>query len=156
MTFSPRSFSLPVAFAVAALTLAACGGDDNTTNATTTPATTTETSAATSTNATSTTAASSGGETLKLSADPNGALKFDKSKLTAKAGKVTIVMDNPSSSGIPHAVAVEGNGVDKDGEIVQPGSKSTVSVDVKPGTYKFYCPVPGHEAAGMKGTLTVN
>ena len=35
-------------------------------------------------------------ETLKIAADPSGALKFDKSSLTAKAGKVTIVMDNPS------------------------------------------------------------
>jgi uncharacterized cupredoxin-like copper-binding protein len=28
-------------------------------------------------------------------------------------------------------------------------------VNLKPGTYEFYCPVPGHEQAGMKGTLTV-
>ena len=26
---------------------------------------------------------------------------------------------------------------------------------LKPGKYSFYCPVPGHEAAGMKGTLIV-
>ena len=45
-------------------------------------------------------------QTLKLSADPGGALKFDKSSLTAKAGKVTIILDNPSS--IPHAVEIEG------------------------------------------------
>jgi len=30
-----------------------------------------------------------------------------------------------------------------------------VTVTLKPGTYQFYCPVPGHKAAGMKGTLTV-
>jgi uncharacterized cupredoxin-like copper-binding protein len=28
-------------------------------------------------------------------------------------------------------------------------------VTLKPGSYEFYCQVPGHEAAGMKGTLTV-
>ena len=155
MTFSTRPSLLSLA-ALAAAALIGCGGDDdNGSSSTSTPATTTQAAATQETTAT-TTAATSGGETLKLSADPGGALKFDKSNLSAKAGKVTIVMDNPSSSGIPHAVAVEGNGVDKDGETVQPGGKSTVSVTLKPGKYTFYCPVPGHEAAGMKGTLTVN
>ena len=92
------------------------------------------------------------GGTLKLSADPS-ALKFDKSTLTAKAGKVTLVMDNPSS--FPHAIAVEGNGVDKDGNTVMKGGVSKVSVTLKPGKYEFYCPVDGHKDAGMKGDLTV-
>jgi uncharacterized cupredoxin-like copper-binding protein len=62
-------------------------------------------------------------------------------------------MANPSQ--IPHGVAVEGHGVDKDGQIVQHGGNSTVSVTLKPGKYTFYCPVPGHRQAGMVGTLTV-
>ncbi len=94
-----------------------------------------------------------GAQRLELSADPDGALKFDKSSLTAKAGKVTIVMDNPSS--LPHAVEVEGNGVEEVGETVEEGGVSRVSADVEPGEYEYYCPVGGHEAAGMKGTLTV-
>ena len=98
------------------------------------------------------TASSGGGETLKLAADKS-ALKFDKSSLTAKAGKVTLEMSNPSQ--LPHAVAIKGNGVDVDGKTVGNGETSTASTDLKPGTYTFYCPVPGHEAAGMKGTLTV-
>jgi uncharacterized cupredoxin-like copper-binding protein len=32
---------------------------------------------------------------------------------------------------------------------------STFTADLKAGTYIFYCQVPGHEQAGMKGTLTV-
>jgi plastocyanin len=96
---------------------------------------------------------SGGGETLKLAADKS-ALKFDKSSLTAKAGEVTLEMSNPSQ--LPHAVAIKGNGVDVDGKTVGNGETSTASSDLKPGTYTFYCPVPGHEAAGMKGTLTVN
>jgi plastocyanin len=92
-------------------------------------------------------------QTLKLSADPGGALKFDKSSLTAKAGKVTIVMDNPSD--LPHAVEIEGNGVEVAGETVGNGGVSKATADVKAGKYEYYCPVDGHKAAGMEGTLTV-
>jgi plastocyanin len=131
----------------AVLALAGCGGSDE-------KSTSSSSSKATST-PTATQAASSGGggETLKLAADKS-ALKFDKSSLTAKAGKVTLKMANPSQ--IPHAVAIKGNGVDVDGKTIGNGETSTASADLKPGTYTFYCPVPGHEAAGMKGTLTVN
>ena len=94
-----------------------------------------------------------GGETLKLAADPSGALKFDKTSLTAKAGNVTIDMDNPSD--VPHAIEVEGNGVEEEGEVVEKGGVSTVTADLKSGEYEFYCPVDGHKAAGMEGTLTV-
>ena len=99
--------------------------------------------------------ASGGGQTLKLTANPSGNLSFNTSSLSAKSGKVTLVMDNPSSSGLMHGIAVEGNGVDQDGKIVSPGGTSTLSVNLKPGSYKFYCPFDGHEDAGMEGTLKV-
>ena len=100
--------------------------------------------------------ASSGGgaaQTLKITADPGGALKFDKSSLTAEPGKVTIVMDNPSD--LPHAVNIEGMGVEAEGEVVEKGGVSKASAEVEAGTYEFYCPVDGHRQAGMEGTLTV-
>jgi uncharacterized cupredoxin-like copper-binding protein len=90
--------------------------------------------------------------TLQLSADPNGALRFDKSALTAKAGTVKLVMKNPSGSGMPHGIAIQGHG---SGAVVQPGGTSTVTAKLAAGTYTFLCPVPGHAAAGMTGTLTV-
>jgi uncharacterized cupredoxin-like copper-binding protein len=131
---------------VGVFVFAGCGGDDNKNNNASTNTTQTSTS-------TTPAAPKGAGETLKLSADPNGGLKFDKSALTAKAGKVTLSMANPAS--IQHAVAVEGNGVDKDGQTVGQGGTSTVTVNLKPGKYEFYCPVDGHKAAGMEGTLTV-
>ena len=97
----------------------------------------------------------SSGSKLKLAADEEGKLYFNPSKLSAKAGKATLVMNNPKTTGKMHGIAVEGNGLDKDGKVVGPGSTSTLSVTLKPGKYTFYCPVPGHRQGGMQGTLTV-
>ena len=68
---------------------------------------------------------------------------------------VTLVMHNPSTSGLSHGIAVEGKHGDKDGKIVTPGKNSVLTVRLKPGRYEFYCPVPGDKAAGMRGTLVV-
>jgi plastocyanin len=99
--------------------------------------------------------APSGGKSssVKLAADPSGALKFDKTSASAKAGSVTLTMNNPSS--VPHGISVEGNGVDKAGQVVNKGGTSTVTAKLKPGKYLYYCPVPGHKQAGMTGNLTV-
>jgi plastocyanin len=35
------------------------------------------------------------------------------------------------------------------------GESKTLTLTLKAGTYKFYCSVPGHRAAGMEGTLVV-
>ena len=94
--------------------------------------------------------------TLKLKAAASGALKFNKKTLNASAGKVTIRLTNPSGSGIPHAVEIEGKGVEKESRTIQPGGKASVSARLKKGRYEFYCPVDGHKAAGMKGTLIVS
>src|SRR4051812_15293391 len=145
--------------AAAAFAVAGGGSSDNSSSSSSgSTASTNTTAAQTPPPSTSGSSGSSGGgggasSNLKLSADSSGQLKFDKSTLSAKAGKVTITMDNPSP--VAHAIAVEGNGVDKDGNTVNMGGKSTVTVDLKPGTYEFYCPVDGHKAAGMKGELTV-
>jgi plastocyanin len=90
-----------------------------------------------------------GGQTLRLSADPSQ-LRFDKAKLEARAGKVTIDMKNPAP--IPHNVSLESDG---EGKTVGQGGTSTVSAGLKPGEYVYYCSVPGHREAGMEGTLTV-
>jgi uncharacterized cupredoxin-like copper-binding protein len=93
--------------------------------------------------------------TVKLKADAGGQIKYNKKKLSAPAGKVTIKMTNPSSSGSPHGIALSGKNVSKKGKIVNPGKTSSISLTLKAGKYTFYCPVPGHRQLGMKGTLTV-
>lgn len=94
-----------------------------------------------------------GGTTLRLNAD-KAALKFNKSFLKAPAGTVTLVMSNPAP--LPHNIALKGKGIKTVlGKIVLKGGTSTVKATLKKGTYTFFCSVPGHEAAGMKGTLKV-
>lgn len=93
-----------------------------------------------------------GANILKLSV-PGDALRFSKPSLSARAGKVTISLTNPSA--IPHNIAIKGHGIDVRGSIVTSGGVSTVTAVLKPGTYTYYCSLPGHAAAGMTGTLTV-
>jgi uncharacterized cupredoxin-like copper-binding protein len=102
-----------------------------------------------------TTGNAKGGQTLSLKADAGGALKFNKKTLNAHAGKATLVMTNPSGSGLKHGIEVTGKGGEKRGPTVGPGHTSKVTVNLKKGTYTFYCPVDGHKAAGMKGKIVV-
>jgi plastocyanin len=91
---------------------------------------------------------------LKLAANPGGQLSYDTKQLTAKAGKVTITMTNMSP--LEHDVAVaQGSKVLGVTPTFQGGSR-TLTLSLKPGTYTFYCTVPGHRQAGMEGTLTVS
>lgn len=93
-------------------------------------------------------------KTLLLTADPTGQLRFDKNTLSAPAGTVRITLNNPSP--VAHNISIEGpGGVKKEGPTVQKGGASQVEVTLKPGTYTYYCSVPGHRQAGMQGTLTV-
>jgi uncharacterized cupredoxin-like copper-binding protein len=147
-----------VALIALALGLAACGGDDDDSGAAA-PATTaagTTTAPATPIPTESTPATTGGGAagatTLALQADPTGQLKFVESKLTAKAGEITIKLTNASA--VPHDVAVDGaSGVS---DQVQDGGSAELTVNLPAGTYQYYCTVPGHRQAGMVGTLTVN
>ena len=93
--------------------------------------------------------------TLKLRADSKGALKFNTGTLRAKPGTVTIRLTNPSSSGKPHSVEIEGKGKEKRSAVLDPGETGSVTMTVKKGTYEFYCTVGNHKAAGMKGKLIV-
>ena len=96
-----------------------------------------------------------GSTTLKLSTRRRPSLAYNKKVLKAKAGKVTIVMTEHVVD-LPARRRDQGQGQGpKKGKTVGKGGISKVTLTLKPGTYTFYCTVPGHEAAGMKGKLVV-
>jgi plastocyanin len=86
---------------------------------------------------------------LQIDADPGGQLLFTASKASAQAGKITIKFDN--TSGVDHNIAIQGKGKTP----IEPKGSAEFTATYAPGTYTFFCEVPGHAQAGMKGTLTV-
>ena len=126
-----------------ALALAGCGGSSKS-SASSSPATTSSSAAA---------PAPAAGSTLSLAANSEGLLKFDKTTLTAKAGSVSISFTNTATLSHNLTVASASGAVVGATATFQGGTK-VLALNLKPGTYKFYCTVPGHRAAGMEGTLT--
>jgi uncharacterized cupredoxin-like copper-binding protein len=144
--------------AVGLLALAGCGSSSSSTSSSAAAPTSAAVTPTTSSSATSSTpapASSEGaGQTLSLAANPEGQLKYDKTSLSAKAGKVSIDFTNMAPLGHNMTVATASGAVVGATPTFQGGTK-TLSLNLKPGTYKFYCSVPGHRMAGMEGTLTV-
>ena len=93
-----------------------------------------------------------GGE-LDIPTVESGALAYQFGSAEAPPGNLTIKSVNAAS--IPHNIALEGAGVNEEGEVVQDGGTSTIQARVRPGEYTFFCSVPGHREGGMEGTLTV-
>ncbi|HEX2392100.1 MAG TPA: plastocyanin/azurin family copper-binding protein [Solirubrobacterales bacterium] len=92
------------------------------------------------------------GGTIELAAEP-GAIAYDTTTLSSNPGEVTIDFENPSP--IEHDVAIEQNGKEIAASETIDEGKTSVSANLAPGTYTFFCTVPGHREAGMEGTLTV-
>jgi plastocyanin len=134
--------------ALAVLGLAACGGSssDNSTTAASTPASTTPAGGGGG--------AGGGSSTVDISTPSGSTLAFDQKDVSAKAGSVTINFDNKQSLQHDVAVADSSGKVLGQTDLVSSGT-SNATVDLQPGTYTFYCTVPGHKEAGMEGTLTV-
>ena len=135
---------LLVAIALALFGLAACGDDDDDDETTAAETTTTETTAV----------AGGAGGTISLSSPADGSLAYDQDSLTIAPGSVTIDYDNPSS--LSHDVVIEDETGTTVGQtdLISDGT-TTATVELTPGTYTFFCDVPGHREGGMEGTLTV-
>jgi plastocyanin len=138
------------------IAMAGCGSSSSS-SSTSTPETTPAPASTTTSTATSTATAapeSSGGSSLSLEANAEGQLKYNTTSLSAKAGKVSI--DFTNSSPVGHNVTIENAaGKEVGATPTFSGGSKTLTATLKPGTYKFFCSVPGHRAGGMEGTLTV-
>lgn len=135
------------ALALASVALVACGSSNSTT-------TTSTSSGSEKPAGGGGGSASGGGSTLEVEADPGGQLAYTTTEASAKAGKVTVDFNNPQ--GLTHDVAIEDSSGKTVGqtELIAESETST-SVNLKPGTYHYFCTVPGHREAGMEGTLVV-
>jgi plastocyanin len=133
-----------VAFALvlASLALVACGGSSSSSSSESTGAETTSESGAGAAGGEAEGGSAGSASTLDIEAASSG-LAYATKSATAKAGKVTVNFTNPQP--IPHDVAIEDAGGEVLGqtETTAEGSDST-EVELKPGTYTYFCTVPGH------------
>jgi uncharacterized cupredoxin-like copper-binding protein len=89
-------------------------------------------------------------ETLKLE---SGNLFFKPDHLEARPGIARMTLKNIESG--THDLVIRGlPGFQL--EVSGEGATASSKVDLKKGKYEFYCSIPGHEEAGMKGTITVS
>lgn len=77
--------------------------------------------------------------------------KIGLSTTHARAGQVRFVIENAGR--YPHALAIAGVGVKAKTKLIRPGKTAVLIVTLKRGPYTLWCPVPGHEARGMKAKL---
>lgn len=151
----PKLSSVAAGVTVAALALAGCGSSSSSSSSgAAAPTSSSASSSAASSSVASGAVAPSGGA-QSIAAEPNGTLAYTKKTLTANAGTVKIAFTNHSP--LSHNLTIQKG---TSGAIVgatptfQGGTKE-LSVKLAPGTYTFFCSVPGHRMAGMVGTLTV-
>ena len=151
---APRALILLLIAVFSIGLLAACGGDDDDGSGET------PTEATTASTTPTAPADTSGEEPAPAPAEPTVVeipadetmLAYQVTEATAPAGEVTLRMPNPSA--VPHNIAVE-MPTAAEGEVVENGGVSEITVNFPAGEYEYFCTVPGHRGAGMTGTLTV-
>lgn len=161
LMWSRRRVLALIAASAASLVLVAagCGGDDDDSDgaadATTEqvePTTTEEaTTAEDATTAADTEAAPAEATVVDIPVADEG-LAYAVTEVTAPAGEITLSSVNEQA--VPHNIAIDEPETTL-GEVVTDGGVSEITVELEPGTYEYYCSVPGHREAGMVGTLTV-
>jgi plastocyanin len=140
------------ALVVGLLALAGCGSSSSSTTSSAAAPTPSAPAATPTTPATPSAPATA--QSLSLEANPEGQLKYNTTSLSAKAGAVSI--DFTNSSPVGHNVTIaSASGATVGATPTFQGGSKTVTLNLKPGTYTFFCSVPGHRMAGMEGTLTV-
>jgi uncharacterized cupredoxin-like copper-binding protein len=144
MRLNRRFVALLAIGAAVAVPIVGCGSssNDNSTS-----------NAATQASTTGGAAATGAGGTVNLAATE---YKFDPSDPTVKSGKVSFNEKNDGQ--VTHSLEIEdvtpGHDQELEGDVA-PGQSGTLTVDLKPGKYEFYCPIDNHKEMGMEGEITV-
>ena len=99
--------------------------------------------------------AASGTATQQLTVKAMDTMKFDPPTLSGKAGQpIQVTLENTGA--LVHDFSITEGVSQPIKSIAQPGQKAVATFTIdKPGTYTYFCSQPGHEQAGMKGTLTI-
>ena len=81
--------------------------------------------------------------------------KVDVSAGRVPAGPTVFAVTNGGT--IPHALEVEGRGLERSTRMLQPGQTDTLTLTLRAGSYELYCPVGGdsHKHLGMLARLVV-
>jgi plastocyanin len=136
--------------------VAGCGSSSSSSaNSTTTASVTAPAATAPASTAPATTTPATA-STVAVAADPSGALAYVQKSLTASAGKVTF--DFTNASPVQHNLTFEVASTEHELGATKTitNGNAAVTLTLPKGKYHYYCSVPGHEAAGMSGILTVS
>jgi len=98
------------------------------------------------------------------SAQPAGSIKvtlteykFDPSTISAPSGKVVFYLVNAGTTSHDMVIRDSSNNRVDGSELISAGDTFIFTVNsITAGTYTYFCDQPGHEASGMKGTLTIS
>ena len=147
-----RSGALALALALGMLT--ACSGGDDTTGSGSTTSAAAPTSSAEASPTDSAASGSADAPASQTLTATEGEMYIEVSEDALSAGSYTIEVVNEGSA--THDLVVERDGEDvASTDTIGPGSSATLTVDLEPGEYVFYCSIANHRAMGMEVTVTV-
>jgi len=132
---------------LAAAVIAGCGSSSSSSSSSSAAAPSSSSTAAAA-------AAPTGGSSTGLTLSESEFKIDPKSPKVAKTGTITITVKNTGA--VTHALTVQTPSGPVSTPNIAPGKTTTLKVNIaKAGTYKFFCPIPGHAQAGMTGSLVV-
>jgi plastocyanin len=83
------------------------------------------------------------------------AVEFAFQPDTVRTGSGSVTFNLRNDGQFPHNIQFDGQAAPIFANDLTKGQSATTTVNLAPGTYTFYCPVPGHRERGMVGTLTI-
>jgi plastocyanin len=93
-----------------------------------------------------------GGRPVKVTEGPGYTIRLPRT--TYAPG--TYAFEVVNRGDVPHNLTVSGPGASEATSDIAPGKSASVAVELKRGSYDFYCSIPGHKALGMDVKVTVS